>query len=404
MSIAITAIGAITPLGNSTSIFFERLLSGVSGIGTIDGFDTSEFKSHKAGQVKDFQPKDYVTCSKINATQRVTQYAIAAAKNALSNAGIDLSTDELSGLVVGSAFSGTSFKERMRNNLCTETLLSPRIAANAVSSEPSGKICMELGIIGPTSILSSFSSSSFSAVQYAMLLIKTGRADRILVVATEELSQLAYASFDEMNMLATDSSEKGENSIPFSQHRTGFVIAEGAGAVLLESMSSAEHRQAKILALIHSCSVLNCNRKPIADSLSLAMNNALQGARLGCAEIDYICANANGSLICDEQEVAAIKKTFGPHIKRLPVSSIKDKIGETLGAAGVLSMISAIMAMDHQELPDNTYLHSEERKYDLNFVTRQSRQYKNVANVLINSFDSFGNFGTLILGRTSNSY
>jgi 3-oxoacyl-[acyl-carrier-protein] synthase II len=399
MSIAITGIGAITPLGNSVNAFFNRLLSGDSGIFAINNFNTMEFKSHKGGEVKEFQPENYVTCSKINATQKVTQYAVAAAKDAMAHADIDLARDELSGLVVGTAFSGTSFKERLRNNLFAETPISPRIAANAVSSEPSGKICMELGMIGPTSILSSFSSSSFNAVQYAIILIKTGRADRVLVVATEELSQLAYAGLDEMNLLATASIDKDEISMPFSRYRTGFVFAEGAGAILLESMQSAKEREAKILARINSCCVLNCNQKSIADNLSLAIHHALNQARLECTDIDYICANANGSLICDEQEVAAIKKSFNQHHAHIPVSTIKDKIGETLGAAGVLSLIASIMAMKHHELPDNSYLHNEQREDALNFVTLENRHNKDIENVLINSFDSFGNFSTLILGR-----
>lgn len=380
-------------------MIYDRILKGETGIGISTGFNTTEFKSHQCGEVKDFQVRKYLTCSKVNVTQKVTQYAVAAAKNALLDAGLDLTGDSLAGLVVGTAFSGTTFKERLKKSLCADIVLSPRIAANAVSSEPSGKICMELGIIGHTSIVSSGSTSGFNAIQYASLLLKTTRAHRVLVVATEELSQLAFSAFDDLNLLATVGPHYDESSRPFSRHRTGFIFSEGAGALLLESAPIAKQRGAKILGYIRGGSILNNNHNSIAVTLSAAMDNAMKEAHLSSTDIGYIAASANGSVICDKQEVMAIKRSFGKYYDRVSVSSIKDKIGETLGAAGILSMIAAILAMQRHELPDNPYLFDEEREFDLNFVLPNNRRHKNIEHFMINSFDSFGNFGALILGN-----
>ncbi len=399
--IVVTGMGVISPLGESPADFYSNLIDGRSGIGITDHFDVSDFKSQKCFQVSNFSPGNYITQFRLKTTQRITQFAVAASKNAIEDGGINPSNVGQMGLVVGSAFSGTSFKAELKKSLCADMPVSPKIAANAVSSEPSGKICLELGIVGHTSILSSMSTSALSAISYAVSLIKTGKAKQVLVVGAEELSCLEYEAFDDVNLLATNDNGVGEESRPFDEKRNGFVLGEGAGAILLETDDYARQRGANIYAEIPACCLLNNATRKISQVLSTTMETALYETNLHYTDIDYVCAGANSSILGDKQEVVALENTFRSHCNRLLISSIKSMTGEAWSASGIFSIIASILAMKQNVLPDNDYLTLNKTTFDLNFVTQKNKYQNHIEHTLVNCYDIFGNYGSIILKNLS---
>jgi 3-oxoacyl-[acyl-carrier-protein] synthase II len=404
--VVITGIGAITPIGNDAEAFWQGLIAGKSGIGPITHFDASRHPVRVAGEIKGFDPGEVMEHKAARRSGRFAQIALKAAKEALVSAKIEMdgATATETGVVLGS--TGGVFEMGRQETIIDErgpNRVDPLIIPRWGPHMAAGRVGRELGLRGPSSSVNSACASATDALGHAWSMIRSGQADIMLSGGTEAIiTPVAVATMGLMGALSkgyNDTPEKA--SRPFDLHRDGFVLGEGAGILVLESLEHAEARGAKILAeyIGHGWSFDAADdAAPDAEGQSLSMIRALKSAGIGPGEVSWLNAHGTGTPYNDKTETAAIKLAFGDAAYRVPASSIKSMTGHSAAAAGGLEAVASVLAIRENMIPPTINLETPDPECDLDYVPNVARKAQ-VDVVLSNSFGMGGHNSTLVLRR-----
>lgn len=404
--VVITGLGAVTPIGIGKEKFFEGLKEGKNGIGKITQFDATEYTSQIAGEVLDFNAEDFIDKKEAKRMDRYTHFAIAAAKLALADSKLNLDeTDrEKIGVIVGAGIGGMKTLHSQYEKLFDKgpSRISPFFIPMMIANMASGQIALELKIHGPTECVVTACASGTNSIIDAFLAIQRGEANLMFAGGTEAaISQGGVAGFAAMKALCADhNDDPAHASRPFDKNRSGFVMGEGAGIVMLESLEHAKARGAKIYAEVIGYGRNNdayhiTTPAPGGEYQAKCMQLAIDDAGIKPEEIDYINAHGTSTHFNDKGETEAIKKVFGEHAYKLAVSSTKSMTGHMLGAAGGVEAIATVFAIDEGILPPTINYETPDEGLDLDYVPNKSREQK--VNIAMSNSFGFGGHNACIV-------
>ena len=400
--VVVTGIGAVTPLGNTAEETWKNVIAGVSGAAPITHFDTTNFKTTFACEVKGFNAADFIDRKEARKMDPYCQFAMAAAAMAVDNSGLDVEqTDKTRvGVVLGVGIGGMhTFEEEEWNYERTHETLGPKynpfFIPKMIADIAAGQISMKYGFHGPNYITSSACASSTNAIADAFNLIRLGKAEVMVTGGSESaIYPGGVGGFNAMHALSTRNDEPEKASRPFSASRDGFVMAEGSAVLILEELEHAKARGAHIYAEVAGCG-MSADAHHITAShpeglgAKLVMRNALEDAEMKPEEIDYINVHGTSTPVGDISEVKAIKDVFGEHAYELNISSTKSMTGHLLGAAGAIEAMFSVLSVANDIVPP-TINHEEgdedpEIDYRLNFTFNKA-QKRTVRAALSNTF------------------
>ncbi len=410
--VVVTGIGAITPLGLTAEESWENLKKGVSGAGPITHFDASQFKTQFACEVKGFNANDYIDRKEARKMDLYTQYAIAAAKMAIADSGMDLETVDKKeiGVVLGVGIGGIhTFEEEAGNYAVNGPINGPKynpfFIPKMIADIAAGHISIEYGFHGPNYTTTSACASSSNAIADAFNLIRLGKANAIVTGGSEAaIWPAGVGGFNAMHALSTRNDDPAGASRPFSASRDGFIMGEGAGILILEELEHAKARGAKIYAEMAGAG-MSADAHHITAShpeglgAKLVMERALADAEMTPADIDYINVHGTSTPVGDISEAKAIKDVFGEYAYKLNISSTKSMTGHLLGAAGAVEAMVSIYSVRDNIVPP-TINHADDDRdpeidYDLNF-TFNVAQEREVRAALCNTF-GFGGHNACVI-------
>jgi 3-oxoacyl-[acyl-carrier-protein] synthase II len=396
--VVITGMGAVTPLGNDMKATWAALKSGASGVNRITKFDATAFPCRIAGEVKGFDPRRYMNTGEVHKTDPFIQYALAAALMAVEDAKLDVIPHSAFriGVLVGSGRGGvtTIEKNMAAYHARGHRAVSPFFTPMSLVNMASGYVSMKLGAKGPCLDVSTACATGTHAVGEAMKIIERGDADVMIAGGAEAaLTPAILAGFCQARALSQRNNEPEKASRPFDRDRDGFVLAEGAGVLILEELRRAEKRGARIYAELAgyglSSDAYHYTRPdPEGDGPARAMTLALADAGLGPEDIDYINAHGTSTQYNDRIETLAIKKAFGAHAYKLAVSSTKSMLGHMLGAAGAVEAAVTALALSEGTLPPTINHEHPAPECDLDYVPNRSR--KQAINAALSGSLGFG--------------
>ena len=405
--VVITGMGIVSPVGNDLVTFWDNLSHGRSGIGPVTLFDTAEYDCRIGGETKGFEAKQYFREPKdARRADRYIQLAVAAAKMALEDSGLDVGKIDVTryGVMVGSGIGGLETLENNHTQLITKnpSRVSPFTIPMMISNMASGMISMEYGLQGPNMSIVTACATANNNIGEAWRMIKFGDADGFICGGAEAaILPMGYAGFGNMRALSTRNDEPERASRPFDKGRDGFVMGEGAGVVIIEEMESAKARGATIYCELAGYGVsadayhLSAPH-PEGEGASRCMAMALKHAKLNASQVGYVNAHATSTPMGDICETRAIKNTFGAHAKSgLLVSSTKSMTGHMLGAAGGAELIASVLAMRHSLIPPTINVEDQDPECDLDVCPNVAREAKFTA-ALSNSF-GFGGHNASVL-------
>jgi len=406
--VVITGVGLVSPLGSDKFEFWNNLVEGKSGISAVESFDVSQYPCRIAGEIKDFDPTCYMEKKEAKRVDRYTQLGIAAALQAWRDSGLDnieLDKDEI-GVLVGSGIGGIQTIEQQLEVLRVKgpRRVSPFLVPALIANMASGYISIILGLRGPNSTVVTACATSTHAVGDAWHIIGRGDAEVMLAGGAEAtISHLAFSGFSSARALSTRNDEPERASRPFDLKRDGFVMGEGAGIVILETLERALSRNATIYGEVVGYGMSGdayhmTAPDPEGQGAFLSMRRALDSASVTPEEIDYINAHGTSTEFNDKIETMAIKKLFGEHAYKLAVSSTKSMTGHLLGAAGAVELIATLLTMQYKVIHPTVNYEYPDPDCDLDYVPNQAR--KAVVNLAIsNSFGFGGTNATLAVKR-----
>jgi 3-oxoacyl-[acyl-carrier-protein] synthase II len=406
--IVITGLGVIAPNGIGKKVFWNALKDGKSGIRRITRFDVSSYPSEVGGEVDNFDSTDYMSPKSARRMDRFCQFAVAAAKMAVEDSGLVISHRNKSsiGIVFASAIGGVGFAELQCSIFMEKGLqrMSPYLAMTLFPGASSGQIAIELGITGYNNTFST-SCAGGDAIGHAFHAVREDLADVIICGGADcPIVPVTFGSFCVINALSTHkNNEPWKASRPFDKKREGFVMSEGAGAVILEELTHALNRGAYIYAEIigygTTCDAYDMVRWSTDGGGSTeTIQNALGDAKITREEIDYINAHGSSTPINDALETKVIKKVFGEHANRIPISAIKSMTGHALGASPAIEFIASVLTIQDQFLPPTINYEYPDPECDLDYVPNKGRQAK-VHILLSNSMGLGGKNVALILKK-----
>ncbi|HEY6111694.1 MAG TPA: beta-ketoacyl-ACP synthase II [Chthoniobacterales bacterium] len=404
--VVITGLGAVTPVGNDVETFWSNLKNGVSGIRLVEAFDTKDHDCKIAGEVRGFEPKRYFKNPKdLRRTDRFAQLAMAAARMALDDGGVDLERvrRDRFGVIVSSGIGGLKTLEEQYRILLTKgpSRNSPFTIPMLISNMASGLISMEYGLHGPNLCIVTACATSNNAIGESWRTIKFGDADIFLAGGSEAaIVPIGLAGFAAMKALSLRNDEPERASRPFDRDRDGFVISEGAGVVVVEELEHAKARGAKIYCEVAgyglSADAYHMTAPPPeGEGAARAMKLALEHARIGIEDVDYINAHATSTGLGDISETHAIKTLFGERAYQVPISATKSMTGHLLGGAGAVEMAACALAIRDSVIPPTINLENPDPECDLDYVPNAARE-KKVRVALNNSFGFGGHNATLV--------
>lgn len=415
--IVITGMGAITPIGNSVEEYWKNVTNGVCGIEKITRFDTSELPVKIAGEIKDFEPTDYMPKKLTREMDPFMQYGYAAAMEALNQAGEKPVDGEVAdadriaeptrmGVVIGTALGGMTPIAETQDGVSRgeHKKVSPRFVPKIIGNEVGAQIAISRGYLGPSLTVSTACSSGGDAISTGCMILQSGQADAVLVVGAESaLNPLFILGLSSAHALST-SEEPHTASRPFDKDRNGFVIGEGGGALVLETESNAKKRGAEILA--HIAGFANCtdgyhvtSPHPEGIGAIFCMEQALKNSGLKSSDIGYINTHGTSTPVGDPIETHAIAKVFADDAKNIAVTSTKGATGHMMGAGGITEVITCIQAIRTGVIPPTLNLDAvDEQCYPLDFVPGKSIN-KKTDYAMSNSFGFGGQNSSVIVGR-----
>lgn len=403
--VVVTGLGALTPLGNSVSESWAGAVAGKSGIGPITRFDASAHGSRIAGEIKNFDPSRYVDKKEVRRLDNFAIYALAASQMAMDDAALTIGPEiaERVGVIVGSAIGGIATFEEEVQTLHDKgpRRVSPFAVPSILANLGSGHVSMRFGAKGPINCAVTACASGTSAIGDAYKIIAYGDADAMIAGGVDAaVTPLSVAGFCSMRALSTQNDEPEKASRPFDKGRDGFVIAEGCGILILEELSFALKRGAKIYAEIvgYGCTSDAYHLAappPEHEGAGRSMQVAIKDAGLQATDIDYVNAHGTSTPLNDLYEVQAIKRLFGDHAKKLLISSTKSMTGHMLGGAGGVEAIFTIKALQEGIIPPTINLDHPDEECDLDFVPNVAR-HQEIHTALSNSF-GFGGVNAVIV-------
>ena len=413
--VVVTGLGALTPVGNTVAETWENLVNGVSGAGPITHFDASKFKTQFACEVKGFNPNEHFDRKEVRKMDLYTQYAIVAAKEAIEDSAMDLDKEDKTriGVIFGVGIGGIrTFEEEMIAYAGIKDTIGPKFnpffIPKMIADIASGHISIMYGFHGPNFTTTSACASSSNAIADAFNYIRLGKANVILAGGAEAaISPGGVGGFNAMHALSTRNDDPARASRPFSASRDGFIMAEGAGCLILEELEHAKARGAKIYAELVGAG-LSADAHHLTAShpeglgAKLVMQNALEDAKLQPEDIDYINVHGTSTPVGDISEAKAIKDVFGEHAYKLNISSTKSMTGHLLGAAGAIEALVTTLAVKNNIVPP-TINHEEGDNdenidYNLNFTFNKA-QKREVRAALSNTFGFGGHNACVILKK-----
>ncbi len=402
--VVITGLGAVTPLGNTLADYWDGLLQGRNGIAPITLFDARRHGCRIAGEVKGFDPHQYLERKDAKRMDRFAQFAVAASKQALTDASFvidDLNADRV-GILIGTGIGGVKVLEDQQEVYLTKgpDRCSPFMIPMMIANMAAGLTAIHTGAKGPNACTVTACAAGSNAIGDAFRLIQRGFADAMLCGGTESaVTPLSVAGFASMKALSTRNDDPAHACRPFDRDRDGFVMGEGAGILLLEDLDHALRRNARIYAEIigygMTCDAYHMT-SPVPDGqgATRAMELALKDAALQPEQVDYINAHGTSTPANDRTETRAIKKALGDQAQRVAISSTKSMTGHLLGGSGGIEAVAAVMAIAHGQIPPTINLENPDPDCDLDYVPHTSRTATvNVA--LSNSFGFGGHNVTL---------
>jgi 3-oxoacyl-[acyl-carrier-protein] synthase II len=405
--VVLTGLGVVTPLGNNLETFWRNLTKGVSGIRKIESFDTSAYDCRIGGEVRDFDPKMFFKNPKdVRRTDRFAQMALAAARMAMEDAGLEagrVKRDRF-GVIVSSGIGGLKTLEDQHTNLVNKgpSRVSAFTIPMLISNMASGLISMEYGLLGPNMCIVTACATSNNAIGESWRIIKFGDADIFLAGGAEaSVIPIGLGGFSAMKALSTRNDEPERASRPWDRDRDGFVMGEGAGVVVVEELEHAKARGAKIYCELAgyglSADAFHMTAPPPdGDGAARAMQMALDHAGISPAQVDYVNAHATSTDLGDICETRAIKTVFGQHARNgLSISSTKSMTGHLLGGAGAVEMAACALAMRDSIIPPTINLENPGEGCDLDYTPNVARE-KKVRVALNNSFGFGGHNATLV--------
>jgi len=403
--VVITGLGVFSSVGKNRNSFFEGLVQGRSGVRRISQFDSSSLSIQIAAEIADYDPNDYFPSKRQDMLDKFAQFALIAAGEAMESSGITVRDEERPrfGVVMGSGLGGAGSYDAGYHNLYAKQLTRlhpftiPRIMHNAATSH----LCMEFGAQGPALATATACSSSGHAIAEAYHLIKFGLADLVLSGGADApITYGVMRCWEAVRVLSPGNGNPATACRPFSADRTGMVIGEGAGVLLLEELDHALKRGATIYAEVAGCGMSSDAShitQPTVDGPARAIRMALAEAGVEPEEIDYINAHGTGTRLNDATETLVIKEVFGEQAKKVPISSTKSMHGHAMGATGAIELVATVMAIGCGVIPPTANYTQPDPECDLDYVPNQARE-KRIRVAISNSF-AFGGLNAVLLVR-----
>lgn len=406
--VVVTGVGLVTPCGVGTDKVWNNILNGLSGISNITRFDTSQFETKIAGEVKDFKPEDYIPHKEIKKMDLFIHFALGATKIAMEDAKLDLSTEdrERVGVVVGTGLGGLPTLEKYHSVLLERGpgRITPFFIPMLIANLAPGHIAMQYGIKGPNLCIVTACATGSHSIGNAHRIIQYGDADVMVAGGTEaNLTPLTVGGFNAMKALSRRNDAPEKASRPFERDRDGFVVAEGAGILILEELEHAKRRGAKIYAEIagygYNGDAYHITAPcPDGDGFVRCMRTALKDGGIEPAEVGYINAHGTSTEMNDHIETIAIKEVFKEKAYKIPVSSTKSMTGHMLGAAGAVEAIFAILSIRDNICPPTINYENPDPECDLDYVPNNARNH-DIEVAMSNSFGFGGTNSTLVFRR-----
>ena len=405
--VVVTGLGVVSPLGNDVDTFWRRLVAGESGVGPITRFDTSDYKVHIAAEVKDFDAEDFIDKRQVRRLDLFSRYAVAAAKLAAADAEFDPRPEaDRVGAVVGSGVGGLQTLHTEIDKLLTKgpDRVNPLLVPMMIPNMGAAHVSLELGIKGPLSATVTACAAGSDAIGYAARIIRHGDAEVMFAGGSEApVSPVGVAGFAAARALSLRNDDPEHASRPFDAGRDGFVIGEGAGCLVLESLEHAQARGARIYAELAGAGMSSdAFHMTLPDesgkTQARAMTMALAEAGLEPSAIDYINAHGTATSVGDIAETKAIKVALGKHARSVAISSNKSMIGHCLGASGAIEAVATVLTIVNSLLPPTINLTDPDPACDLDYVPLEAR-FQKVDVAASNSFGFGGHNVTLVFRR-----
>ncbi len=406
--VVITGLGVVTPLGSDLETFWQSLLAGRSGIGPITRFDTTKFDCKIGGEAKDFTPEAFMPVKDLRRTDRFAQFAVVAAKKAVADAGLQMAKEDPNrvGVLIGSGIGGMETIEDQVGVLLEKGpgRVSPFMIPMLIVNMGSGYVSMLLGAKGPNLAVVSACATATHALGEAARAIVHDDADVMVAGGSEAaITPIGFAGFCSMRAMSTRNDAPAQASRPFDKDRDGFVMGEGAGVCILESLEHARRRHARIYAEVAGYGITGdafhmSAPAPEGEGAARSMAMALRHARVPVEQVDYINAHGTSTPVGDKCETQAIKSVFGEHARKLTISSTKSMTGHLLGAAGGVETAVCALAIRDGVVPPTINYQTPDPDCDLNYVPNQAQQIK-VGVCVNNSLGFGGHNATLVVRR-----
>jgi 3-oxoacyl-[acyl-carrier-protein] synthase II len=406
--VVITGVGLITPLGVGVSESWEALCKGQSGISEITRFDTTDFDTKIAGEVKDFHPEDFLPKKEAKRFELFISYAIAASRMALDDSGfvIDSSNKHRIGVLTGCGLGGLGILEKTAFDVRKKgpRRVSPFFIPMMIGNMAPGLISIHLGATGPNASVATACAAGTHAVGDSYEIIKRGEADAMITGGVESvITPTCIAGFNALKALSARNDAPEKASRPFDRDRDGFVVGEGSGMLILETLEGALERGADIVAEICGYGMSGDGYhmtapSPDGDGMARCMNAAIKSAGITATEIDYINAHGTSTQLNDLTETIAIKSVFKDRARHVPVSSTKSMTGHLLGGAGGMETVFTAMAIHTGIMPPTINLEHPDEARDLDYIPHTARK-KDIHIAMTNSFGFGGTNGSLILKK-----
>ena len=405
----VTGLGVVTPLGRAMEVFWDRLVRGESGIGPVTLFDVSGFRVQFGGQVPwDPEKENIANAKEVRRLDRYAQFAIAAAIDAVADAGIEFPMEDpyRCGVAIGSGIGGLNEFESQHERLLTKGVdkVSPFFIPKLLLNIASGHVSTMFGAKGTNIAAATARASASNSIGSALRAIQYGDADVMLTGGSEAaLTPMGLAGFQNMRALSFRSEAPQQASRPFDADRDGFVLSEGAGVVVLEELEHAQRRGARIYGELKGYGASGdaghiTQPDEEGSGASRAMTMALRDAGLNPDAVEYINAHGTSTPLGDAAETVAVKRVFGPHAKRLALSSTKSQLGHTLGASGGIELVVCALTLSRGVIAPTINLETPDPACDLDYTPRVAREAK-LRVAMSNNFGFGGHNASLILSR-----
>jgi 3-oxoacyl-[acyl-carrier-protein] synthase II len=407
--VVITGLGIISPVGNDVSSFWQSMKEGRGGIGPITQFDPSRFDSRIAGEVKGFDPGFYgMTFKDIKRMDKFSQFAVASSKQAINSSGLDLNKEDKTriGVIVGSGIGSLHTIEEEHKIFLSKgpSRLSPFLIPMLIVNEAAGQVGIFFGLKGPNSCVATACASGSHAIGDAFRVLERGDADVMISGGTEScIVPTGVGGFCALKALSTRNNEPHKACRPFDRDRDGFIMAEGCGIVVMETLEHAKKRNAPIIAEIvgygMTCDAYHITAPdPEGDGASRAMQAAIKDAGLNPEDVDYINAHGTSTKLNDKIETLSMKRAFGAHAKKVMVSSTKSMTGHLLGAAGGVEFVVCCLAIKDGVVPPTINYEHPDPDCDMDYVPNTARK-ANVDVCMSNSLGFGGHNASLVVKK-----